>query len=115
MVAPEAVGVRRGALADHGELDARRVESLPVALQLQRVLAAEQSAVVAQEGERGGAIGPQAAEPHVAARVVLEHDVRELVGRLRRVRALARGGRPENALLGPVEHGRSIRPPGPCP
>jgi hypothetical protein len=49
----------RRALTDHGQVHARLLEGVAVAVQLHRVLAAEQSAVVAEEDEHRGALLPQ--------------------------------------------------------
>jgi exopolyphosphatase/guanosine-5'-triphosphate,3'-diphosphate pyrophosphatase len=76
----EVLRVLGRALPDHRELHAGGLELVPVAVQLHRVLAAEQSAVVAEEDEHRGPLRPQVAEPHVRAGRVLEHDVRDRRG-----------------------------------
>jgi arsenate reductase len=57
-------------------------------VQLHRVVAAVQSAVVAQPHERHRALAPEVAEPHLAAVVVEQHEVGERVGPLGRARVL---------------------------
>jgi len=89
----ELGGLLRGADADHRETYARGVEVLPGAMQLHRVLAAENSAVVAQEYERGRPILPEVAKPHVLSGVVLEDDVLQIArvnGWVRRLPSLDR-------------------------
>ena len=79
------------AVADRRQLDARGLEVVPRPVQLDRMLAAEDAAPVAQERERGRAVRPEVAEPHVVTLVVLQHDLLERVRVGRRARALAGG------------------------
>jgi len=60
------------------------VETLPMTVQLHRLRAAVQSAVMAQEDQRRRALRPQVAQTHVRARIVGECDLFEGV-RHRRV------------------------------
>ena len=84
----EVLGVRRRALADRGEADARVLELLPVAMQLHRVLATERSAVVAQPRQDDGRLRPEVAEADVVAVLVRQNEAGER-GRIgRRVRRL---------------------------
>jgi len=74
----ELRGVGRGSDADHGETHSSLVELLAGAVQLHRVLAAKNSAVVAQKDQRHRALAPQVAEPHIPTRVVLQDHVLEV-------------------------------------
>jgi hypothetical protein len=60
---------------DHGEAHIGRLEGRLVRAQLRDVLAAEDSAEVAEEHEDGGSRRPQRAEPHRGAVGVGERDV----------------------------------------
>ena len=84
----EVCGLARGGLADQGETRAGRLELLASALQLDRVLLAENSAVVAQPDQRYRALPPQIAETDVVAIVVGQHDVFEGVGTRGRISRL---------------------------
>ena len=75
--------------ADQRETDARLVELLPGAVQLHRVLATENSAVVAQENQDRWPVSPQVAKPHVVTRVVLEDNILKVTRVDRRLCALA--------------------------
>ena len=85
----EVCGVPRGQLPDEDEAGARRLDLLPCAIQLDRVRLAIDSAVVAKPHERHGALAPELAEPHFVAVVIEQHQVRERVGALWRIRPLA--------------------------
>jgi hypothetical protein len=58
-------------------------------MQLHRVRAAVDSAVVAQPDERRGPVSPQVTETNIAALVVGQNDLRQRVSALRRVCALS--------------------------
>ena len=88
-LAAEVGRVARRRLADQDEAEAGGLELLPVAVQLNRVLAAVDSAVVAEPDERDGALAPELAEPYVVPVVVEQDDVGERVGALRRMGLLA--------------------------
>jgi len=88
LLVTEVCGLARGGLADQSETRAGRLELLARALQLDRVLLAENSAVVAQPDQRYRALLPQIAETDVFAIVIGQHDVFEGVGTRRRVGAL---------------------------
>jgi exopolyphosphatase/guanosine-5'-triphosphate,3'-diphosphate pyrophosphatase len=66
-------------------------------MQLHRVCSAVNSAVVAQEDQHGGGIGPVVAEPAPLARVVLELETGEIVGGRDGARRLAFPGCSEQA------------------
>jgi hypothetical protein len=80
LLAAEVGGLARGGLADQNDARARRLELLASAIQLDRVLLAENSAVVAQPDQRYRVLAPQIPETDVVAVVVRQHDVYERVG-----------------------------------
>jgi hypothetical protein len=70
-------GVNGVAEANGGESRSFAAKGLFVFAQLRDVLAAEDSAVVAQEDHHGGAIGPERAQPHGDAGRVGQDDLRQ--------------------------------------
>jgi hypothetical protein len=86
-------GLARRRLTDQNEPRAGRLELLPSAIQLDRVLLAENSAVVTQPYERRRSLPPEVSETHVIAVVVRQHDVGKGVGACRRLRPLPSRGR----------------------
>jgi exopolyphosphatase / guanosine-5'-triphosphate,3'-diphosphate pyrophosphatase len=89
----------RTALTDDDQAHARLLEPLAVAVQLHRVVAAERSAVVAQENHDGGILGPEVPEPQLSAAQIPYPDLRELPGVTRRSRALLVLRRSEHAAI----------------
>jgi hypothetical protein len=80
LLVTEVCGLARSGLADQSEARAGGLELLASALQLDRVLLAENSAVVAQPDQRYRVLPPQIAETDVVAIMVRQHDVFEGVG-----------------------------------
>jgi hypothetical protein len=76
----EVCGLARGGLSNQRDTRPGRLELLASAFQLDRVLLAENSPVVAQPDQRYRALPPQIAEADVVAIVVGQHDVFEGVG-----------------------------------
>jgi hypothetical protein len=64
----------RGAVADHHDLGAGGADLVPAVAQLRDLLAAEQSAEVADEHEHDRALAPQIAQPNRALVCVAELD-----------------------------------------
>lgn len=81
----EVGSLARRRLADQNEPRAGCLELLASAIQLDRVLLAENSAVVAKPDQRCRALPPQIAETDIIAVLVGQHDVQEGVGTRRRV------------------------------
>jgi acetoacetyl-CoA synthetase len=96
--------VARRQLADQDNRAAGLLELIPGAIQLDRVRAAIDSAVVAQPDQRHRALGPELAESHPIAVLIGQHDPRERIGALRRVRVLP--------LVGCAEHRQQTILPG---
>jgi hypothetical protein len=70
----------RRAHSDENERGARRIEPLTSAVQLHRVVAAVQSAVVAQPDQDGRTIAPEVAQAPLVALVVGQHEIAQRLG-----------------------------------
>ena len=104
----ELGGVARSRLSDQDETDAGCLELTPGAIQLDRVILAEDSPVVPEPDERRRALVPQVAETDVVAIVVGQDDVRELVRAGRGARFVA-GGHAVATLLRDTPSGGGSR------
>ena len=109
--AAELGGVARSRLADQHEPDAGGFEIAPGAIQLDRVILTEDSPVMPQPDECGGALAPQLAETDVVALVVRKDDLGESVGARRRGRFAGGHARPK--LLRDTPRGGSNRAQAP--
>ena len=69
----------RSRLSDQHKTDAGRLELTPGAIQLDRVVLAEDSPVMPEEDEGGRALAPQVAKPDVVALVVGQDNIGEPV------------------------------------
>jgi hypothetical protein len=85
LAATKVRGLLGRRLADEDEPRAGRLKLLASAIQLERVLLAENSAVVAKPDERHRSVAPQIAQTDRIAVLVGQDDVRKAVGTRRRL------------------------------